>query len=105
MKELNIKVVTYIIIGLLLAVGGYYYYGYLQQSSQEIDQATQATVAKTFAGKKLETEVLNDKKFKDLRKVVVEETVLGQPKPTEGGPKLEEIANVPRRHGDPFKPF
>ncbi len=106
MKDNKLKILTYGLIIIVLGVGAYYYYSYLQTSSEELDQATQSTIAKTFAGKKLETEVLKDKKFKELKKIVVEAEVIGPEAQVQpGGLKPEEIANIPRRHGNPFKPF
>jgi len=105
-KNARLKIMTYSLFILLLGIGGYFYYEFLQQKSAELDMATEATIAKTFAGKKLDTEVLTDKKFKDLRKVEVEDSILGKDKQQESsGLTPEEINKIPRRHSNPFKPF
>lgn len=109
-KDNKLKIAIYSLLSVILIVVIYYYYGFLQQRSDELDQATQTTITKTFAGKKLETQVLKDKKFKDLQKVVVEEAYLSVPAAStstvDGAPAaVEDIAQIPRRHGNPFKPF
>jgi hypothetical protein len=103
------KIIVYCVLIILLGIGGYYYYNYLQTSSAELAKSTAVTLSKNLAGKKLDTEVLKDKKFKELQPVVVEESVLGpgQATSTAAAATLSaaEIAQIPRRHSNPFKPF
>lgn len=102
----KIKIVVYSIIIILLGVGGYYYYTYLQQSSQALDESSQNVITKTYANKKLDTTVLQDRKFKELKKIVVESEVIGTATSTAANAVTSvDLASVPRRHSNPFKAF
>lgn len=109
-KDNKLKIAIYSLLGVILIVAVYYYYEFLQRQAVELDQTTQITVTKTFAGKKLETQVLKDKKFRDLQQVVVEEALLVGPAVSSSAdsvapPPDEDISQVPRRQSNPFKPF
>lgn len=107
MSKNKVKIIVYVIIFILLGIGGYFYYNYLQQQSAALDQGSQAIIAKTFADKKLDTTVLQDKKFKELKKIVVEDSVIGITPSVASSTAISsvDIANIPRRHSNPFKTF
>jgi|GEM_PF-3553324 len=105
MQNQNLKIVTYAVILLLLGVGVYYYYVFLGQQSVNLDPGIIEQAAAPTLDTKLHTEVLTDKKFKELQKVevAVETGVTSTPQAENLTP--EEIAKVPRRFANPFKPF
>lgn len=102
-KQKN-KIAIYVLLIVLLGVASYYYYNYLQKESQDIDLATQSILTKKLSGRKLDAEVLQDKKFQELQRIKVEETYLNKNRAT-STEVLEELAKIPRRYSNPFKPF
>jgi hypothetical protein len=103
-KKQQNKIAIYIFLAIFLGVGIYYYYNYLQKQAQDIEVATQSVVSKKLSGRKLDSEVLKDKKFKELQRIKIEETYINIGKPT-STPALEEVAKIPRRYSNPFQPF
>ncbi len=97
-KKQQIKIAIYSLLIIILGVVAYYYYNYLQEESREIETSTQKIVSKKLSGKKLDAEILKDKKFKELQRIIVEES------PVKSEPK-EDVASIPLRHSNPFKPF
>lgn len=103
-KKQQNKIAVYALVVVVLGVAAYYYYNYLQSQAQDIETATQSIITKKLSGRKLDSEVLKDKKFKELQRIQVEEAYLTKGKAT-STETLEEIAKIPRRYGNPFKPF
>lgn len=103
-KKQQTKIAIYALAVILLGVAAYYYYNYLQNQSQDIEAATQSIITKKLSGRKLDAEVLKDKKFQELQRIKVEEAYLSKGKAT-STEVLEEVAKIPRRYGNPFKPF
>lgn len=103
-KKQQTKIAIYALLIIVLGVAAYYYYNYLQSQAQEIATATQSIITKKLSGRKLDAEVLKDKKFKELQSIKIEEAYLTKGKAT-STEVLEEIAKIPRRHSNPFKPF
>jgi hypothetical protein len=105
MQDSKLKIAIYAVLAVVLAVAGYYYYSFLKQKSVALDESTATTISKSLADKKLETDVLKDRKFKELKKIVVEEAVIGEAPKEPSGLKPEDVSKIPRRHSNPFKPF
>jgi hypothetical protein len=103
-KKQQNKIAIYALVIILLGVTAYYYYNYLQSQAQDIETATQSIITKKLSGRKLDAEVLKDKKFKELQRIQVEEAYLTKGKAT-STEALEEVAKIPRRHSNPFQPF
>ena len=108
-KNQQLKIAVYVAVIILLGFGFYYYYNYLQEQSASLDAGTQAIVAKKLISKTLNARVLEDQKFKDLQKITVEQKYLSASTSPSSGPAAgltsEAIAQVPRRHANPFLPF
>ena len=106
-KGKQLKIAVYLLVFILLGFGGYYYYQYLQSSSEALDVATEQIVTKKLIGKTLNDQVLQDRKFKDLRKIVVEEKYLNSTTTATSGlpATAEDVNSIARRYSNPFKPF
>lgn len=103
-KKQQTRIAIYVLLAIVIGVVGYYYYNYLQKQSQDLETATLNVVSKKLSGRKLDAEVLKDKKFKELQRIKIEEAYID--KTGIVAPEvLEEVAKIPRRHSDPFKPF
>jgi len=103
-KKQQTRIAIYVLLAIVIGVVGYYYYNYLQKQAQDIETATLSVVSKKLSGRKLDSEVLKDKKFKELQRIKVEEAYLDKTGTTTAEVP-EEVAKIPRRHSDPFKPF
>lgn len=103
-KKQQNKIAIYALLIIVLGVAAYYYYNYLQKQAQEVETATQSIITKKLSGRKLDADVLRDKKFKELQRIKIEEAYITKGKPT-STEVLQEVAKIPRRHSDPFKPF
>lgn len=105
-KKAQVKFAIYFVVVLVLGVVSYYYYNFLEKSTSELAVVTQDITAPRIKNRNLETGVLESKKFKDLQKINVEEEYLnadGQTASTT--PKPSDLAKVPKRQSNPFKPF
>jgi predicted negative regulator of RcsB-dependent stress response len=103
-KKQQTRIAIYVLLAIVIGVVGYYYYNYLQKQAQDIETATLSVVSKKLSGRKLDSEVLKDKKFKELQRIKIEEAYIDKTG-TSTVEVLEEVARIPRRHSDPFKPF
>lgn len=103
-KKQQTRIAIYVLLAIVIGVVGYYYYNYLQKQAQELETSTLSVVSKKLSGRKLDAEVLKDKKFKELQKIKIEEAYIDKTG-TVAPEVLEEVAKIPRRHSDPFKPF
>lgn len=104
-KKQQNKIAIYFLLIVILGVASYYYYNYLQKQAQDIETATESIITKKLSGRKLDSEVLNDKKFKELQRIKVEEAYISKGKTATSTEVVQEVAKIPRRHSDPFKPF
>jgi hypothetical protein len=104
-KKNQNKIAIYFLLIVILGVASYYYYNYLQKQSQDIEIATESIITKKLSGRKLDSEVLKDKKFKELQRIKVEEAYISKGITATSTEVVQEVAKIPRRHSDPFKPF
>ena len=106
MKKTQVKFLIYFLIVVALGVSSYYYYNYLEKSTAELTTAISDTPApRRLSSRNLETGVLESQKFKDLQKINVEEAYLDENGQATTTPSNVDVARVPRRHANPFKPF
>lgn len=105
-KEQQIRIMIYATMGLLLIIGGGLFYLVWKDSEEAIPEEIAAGQNLPPARQKLETEVLETKKFKELEKVVVTDTGASTSTPkTSDKLTPAQLKEIRRRNANPFIPF